>query len=345
MNKLTFLLTAALFAALNVSAQTSLKNALPLLQKNNRSASENQRVLDLFRTAKDPDTVFAAGASLVKTPPAKAQEPALFNLILRSEDPLKQTFSAVIVPAMGSAHEELIPVLEGALQSKDAVLRSYAAGAYGIVNPQNKAYVQEVVHLYIFDPAFAARSMNLLAEEPKHLLKYLKQAAASSDDQTRAAAASWLGTLHSEAAAKQLLKMAKTEQDANTQAQIATGLAQNRQYTLEAVAKELRRDYTTPSASTYALALGFMTGNAIDVIRQGLLSTNQNERINAARAAAYMAGVLSNPDAFNYTSDRTFDIGLLKSLIPQLNLLAKTGNDSVKVYASNALRQIEKLMI
>ena len=73
MHKLTFLLTAALFAALNVSAQTSLQNALPLLQKNNRSASENQRVLDLFRTAKDPDTVFAAGASLVKTPPAKAK--------------------------------------------------------------------------------------------------------------------------------------------------------------------------------------------------------------------------------------------------------------------------------
>ena len=345
MKKTTFLIAAALCAAMTVSAQTQLKKALPLLQKNNRSAAENQQVLNLFRTAKDPDTIFASGASLVKTPPSKIQEPALFNLILKGDDPLKQTFAAIIVTAMGSAHEELLPVLEGALESKDALLRAYAAGAYGIVNPEDKTHVQEVVLLYIYDPSFAVRSMNLLAEEPKHLFKYLKQASTSANEQTRAAAASWLGTLHSEDAAKQLLKMAKTEKNSQVQAQIATGLALNRAYTLEDVTKGLRQDYNSPVATTYALALGFMTGNAAETIRKGLLSSNQNERINSARAAAYMAGVLSNPDAFNYTSDRAFDTGLLKSMIPQLKALAKTGNDSVKVYADNALRQIEKLMI
>ena len=204
MKKATFLIAAALCAAMTVSAQTQLKKALPLLQKNNRSAAENQQVLNLFRTAKDPDTIFASGASLVKTPPSKIQEPALFNLILKGDDPLKQTFAAIIVTAMGSAHEELLPVLEGALESKDALLRAYAAGAYGIVNPEDKTHVQEVVLLYIYDPSFAVRSMNLLAEEPKHLFKYLKQASTSANEQTRAAAASWLGTLHSEDAAKQL---------------------------------------------------------------------------------------------------------------------------------------------
>ncbi len=343
--KKTAFLCAALLTAWTLSAQTQLQNALPLLQKNNRTAAENQQVLTLFRTAKDPDTVFAAGASLVKTPPSKVQEPALFNLILKSEDPLKQTFAAIIVTAMGSAHDELAPILQGALESQNALLRAYAAGAYGIVQPQDKSYVQDVVLLYIFDPDFAVRSMNLLAEEPKHLFKYLKQASASPDEQTRAAAASWLGTLHSEDAAKQLLKMAKTEANSSVQAQIATGLALNRTFTQEAVAKGLRQNYSSPAAATYALALGFMTGNAVDTIRQGLASSNQNERINAARAAAYMAGVLSNPDAFNYTSDRAFDIGLLKSLIPQLKTLEKTDGDSVKVYAGNALRQIEKLMI
>ena len=39
------------------------------------------------------------------------------------------------------------------------------------------------------------------------------------------------------------------------------------------------------------------------------------------------------------------DSRLLKSLIPQLKVLAQTENDAVKVYAENALRQIEKLMI
>ena len=87
-----------------------------------------------------------------------------------------------------------------------------------------------------------------------------------------------------------------------------------------------------------------MTGNAVDTVRKGLLSANKNERINAARAAAYMAGVLSNPDAFAYSSDRTFDIGLLKSLIPQLKVLVQTGDENVRIYAQNALTQIEKLM-
>ena len=336
-------LAALLCAALSASAQNSLQSALPLLQKNNRTAAENQRVLQIFRS-KDPDTVFAAGASLVKNPPSKAQEPALFNLVLKNDDALKQTFAAVIITAMGAVYEELTPVLQNALQSKDLVLRSYAAGAYGIINPNDQNYALDVVRLYAYDPAFAVRSLNVLTDDAKAQLKYLKQAASSADDNTRAAAAAWLTSLHSEGSAKQLLKMAKTETVSSVQSQIATGLAKNRAYTLAAVAKELRRDYNSPAAATYALALGFMTGNAVDTVRKGLLSANKNERINAARAAAYMASVLSNPDAFTYTSDRAFDTGLLKSLIPQLKVLVQTGDENTRIYAQNALTQIEKLM-
>ena len=223
-------------------------------------------------------------------------------------------------------------------------MRSYAAGAYGIINPNDQNYALDVVRLYAYDPAFAVRSLNVLTDDAKAQLKYLKQAASSADDNTRAAAAAWLTSLHSEGAAKQLLKMAKTETVPSVQSQIATGLAKNRDYTLAAVAKELRRDYNSPAAATYALALGFMTGNAVDTVRKGLLSANKNECINAARAAAYMAGVLSNPDAFTYTSDRAFDTGLLKSLIPQLKVLVQTGDENVRIYAQNALTQIEKLM-
>ena len=82
MKKTTLLLFTALLAALPLSAQTTLQQALPLLQQNTRSAEQTQQVLQLFRSSKDPDTVFAAGASLVKIPPAKPLEPALFNLIL-----------------------------------------------------------------------------------------------------------------------------------------------------------------------------------------------------------------------------------------------------------------------
>ncbi len=186
--------------------------------------------------------------------------------------------------------------------------------------------------------------MNQAADNAKEQFKHLKTASGSQDPQVRAAAAAWLGALHTQEAAKQLLKMAKTETDEQVSVQIATGLAKNRAYTMESAAKELRRSHRTPQSATYALALGFMTGNAVETLRQGLASKTENVRVNSARACAYMAGVLANPDAFAYSSDRAFDTGLLKSLIPALNIMEKTGTDDEKLYAGNALRQIEKLM-
>lgn len=323
---------------------SALNRVMPVLQKNNRTAAENQKVLQLFRTSKNPEIVFAAGASLVKTPPAKVQQPALFSILMRSTDALRQTFAAVIITAMGEVHEELTPVLQEALTGKDPVLRAYAAAAYAIIHPQDTSHTQDIVRLYIFDPAFASRAMNVLNGSEKTPFKALKQASASTDEQIRAAAATWLGTLHTPNSAKQLLKMAKKETASSVQAAIATGLASQRENTLAEVTAGLRKKHTTPYANTCALALGFMTGNAIDALRQNLLSTNTQAHINAARAAAYMANVLSNPDAFAYSSDRAFDIHLLKSLIAPLKALANSGTPDEQTYAQNALRQIEKLM-
>ena len=336
------LLAGCLYTA--QAGSSALNRVMPVLQKNNRTAAENQKVLQLFRTSKDPEIVFAAGASLVKTPPAKVQQPALFSILMRSSDALRQTFAAVIITAMGEVHEELTPVLQEALSGKDPVLRAYASAAYAIIHPQDTSHTQDIVRLYIFDPAFASRAMNVLNGAEKSPFKALKKASVSTDEQVRAAAATWLGTLHSSDSAKQLLKMAKKETDSSVQAAIATGLAAQRENTLSEVAAGLRKKYTTPYANTCALALGFMTGNAVEVLRQNLLSTNTQARINAARAAAYMANVLSNPDAFAYSSDRAFDIHLLKSLIAPLKTLANSGTPDEQTYAQNALRQIEKLM-
>lgn len=335
---------AVFLAALPAAAQDHLNSVLPLLQKQNRTLSENAQVLQLFRSSKTPNIVFAAGASLVKTPPPPQQQAALFNLVIRNDDVLKKVFAAVIITAMGAVHEELTPVLQDATQSQDNALRSYAASAYTILNPKDKTYSDSVVNLYIYDEAFAQRAMNLLAESPKQLFKYLKQACSSQDAQVRAAAAAWLGDLQTEDAAKQLLKMAKSELNPQTGAAIATALAKNKIYTLPAVVKELKLDYTSPKSATYALALGFMTGSAIDSIKTALNDKNANVRINAVRAAAYMAGVLSSKDAALYTDDKAFDVLLLKGLIPQLNMMLKKDNASVKVYADNALNQISKLM-
>lgn len=330
-------------AAVPLTAQT-LPNTLPLLQKNTRTFQENQRVLQIFRSAKDPNTVFAAGASLVRIPPSKEQEPALMSLVMRQNEPLKSTFAAIILTAMGTQHEELIPLLENALNGKDNVLRAYGAGAYSILNSTDKTYADEVVRLYIFDGKFAQRALHLLDESPEGQLKILKKAATAQDAQIRAAAAMWLGNLHTQKADQVLLKMAKTEKEADVQTQLATALAKNQNEVLAETAKGLKKSYQNPVSTTYALALGFMTGYSVSTLRQTLVSKNENERINTLRALAYMAGVLSNPDAFAYSSDRTFDIGLLKSFIPQLNLLAKTGNETERTYAQNALLQLEKLM-
>ena len=326
------------------AASPALDTVLPLLQKRYRTTEENQQVLTLFRTAKDPNIIFAAGASLVKIPPQKNQEPALFSILMRPQDPLKQTFAAIIITAMGNVHEELAPTLENALNSQDPVLRAYGAAAYAFIQPKNLTYSDEIVRLYIFDNAFAARALNVLNGSETSPLKTLKKAAASADPQVRAAAATWLGTLHLQDSAKQLLKMAKKETDASAQAAIATALATQREYTLPQVSKGLSKKFTSPYANTCALALGFMTGNAIDAVRKNLTSTNTHARINASRAAAYMANILANPDAFAYSSDRVFDIHLLKGLIAPLKALETSGTDDEKTYAANALRQIEKLM-
>ena len=113
---------------------------------------------------------------------------------------------------------------------------------------------------------------------------------------------------------------------------------------MEEALKGLHISYKKPASATYALALGFMTGNSVNSLKDVLLSGKENERINALRACAYMAGVLSNPNAFSYTSDRAFDIHLLKGLIAPINALATNGSDEEKLYAQNALAQIEKLM-
>ncbi len=325
-------------------AQTDLSTVMPLLQAPTRTAAQNQQILSLFASSKDPNTVFATGASLVRIAPAAAQETKLLSIIIKDNDVLKKIFSAVILTSMGSVHPELSSLLQDAVSSQDHAVRSYAAGAYTILNPEIKTYADEVVNLYIYDPAFALRAMNLMANNEKQTFKYIKAASQSEDAQIRAAAAEWLADLQTQEAAKQLLKMAKSELNQQTASAIASALAKNSQWTLEAVTKGLKTSYTTQSASTYALALGFMTGKAIEPIKQGLSDKNENIRINSARAAAYMAGVLASPDARFYTQDRAFDITLLKSLISQLTQMEKRDKASVKVYADNALKQIAKLM-
>lgn len=345
MKKYAFLtfLAASWLAAAPCTAQTDLEQALPLLQTP-RNAALNAQVLQLFRSAKKPDLVFAAGASLVKTPPPASAQPALLNIVLRNDDALKKTMAAVIITASGAVYPELSPILSDAAQSQDNALRAYAAGAYVILNPQETAWAQQVVNLYIYDEAFAQRAMNLLAKTPKQTFAWLKTSARSQDPQVRAAAAAWLGDLHNAQAAKELLKLAKTETDRQAANAIAAALAKNKEYTLTAAAKELKRDYNSPQAATYALALGFMTGSAVDALKQGLQADNVNTRINSARAAAYMAGVLHSKEAGVYSSDKNFDELLLKGLIPQLNALQQTDKDDVKIYAQNALEQIAKLM-
>lgn len=337
------LAAAVMFHAAAAFAQNGLNENLPLLQKSSRSAKENQNVLDLFLRGKKPAEVFAAGASLVRLPPPASKENTLYGIILRDGDVLKKVFAAVIITSMGSTREEFLPLLTDAAQSQDNALKSYAGAAYTIINPSDSQYADLVVNLYIYDPAFAQRAMNLLCSSEKETLKYLKSASGSDMPQVRAAAASWLGDLQTQAATKVLLKMAKKERTEDVTAAIATALAKNQQYTLAECLKNLDRDHNTPQANTYALALGFMTGNALNGIKQALENKDVEVRINAARAAAYMAGVLASDQAKEYSNDVSFDKNLLKTLVPQLGFMAKKDAASVKVYANNAIYQIAKL--
>ena len=343
MKKLLFIV-ALFLCTLPGTAQTSLTGVLPLLQQPTRTPEQTQQVLGIFRSAKDPNTIFAAGTSLVKIPPAPQAEPVLLSLLVQESHPLKSAFSAIILTSMGSVYEQLTPLLEDVIQSQDPILRSYGAGAYALVNPEDTSHSDEVIRLFIFDADLAQRAMNMLARTDKEQLSFLKKALGNEDPQIRAAAAAWLGTLHTPAAIHLLLKRTKTEQDSTVQTQLAIALAKTPDLALDPVAKGLQTSYKKPTSATYALALGFMTGNSIDALKTALSSKKENQRINALRACAYMAGVLSNLDAFNYSTDRDFDTHLLKGLIAPISALAQNGTPAEQPYAQNALTQLEKLM-
>ena len=344
MKRIFLFLAVLFFSAAALYAQDTLSPVLSLLQQPVRTPAQTQQVFHLFRAAQDPNTVFAAGASLVRIPPAKVYEPALLNQIINMTDPLKTAFSAIILTAMGSAYEELSPLLQDTLKSQDPVLRAYGAGAYALVNPSDATYTADVVRLYIFDPAFAQRAMNLLTDNAQSLFKILQKTSSDADPQIRAAAAAWLGTLHTQPALTLLNKRARKEKDSTVQTQLAMSLAASPEEALPFITKGLELNYKKPAATTYALALGFMTGHGVSLVKTAILSTRPNQRINALRACAYMAGVLANPDGFAYSSDREFDIHLLKGLVPQITALARNGSAEEQTYAKTALSQIEKLM-
>lgn len=337
----------ALFAVLLCSAglacaeSAQLTDVLPLLQAPHRSEVQNRRVLDLFASAQEPDLIFAAGASLVRIPPAQNQQARLLNLVMTEQNALKPVFAAIILTAMGTQPVELSSLLQQAAASQDPAVRSYSAAAYTILNPQDSAYTADIIHLYMYDPAFAQRAMNLLSSDEKQTFRFLKEASSADDAQVRAAAAAWLGDLQTPQAAKQLLKRARTETQAEASSALAVALAKNRPHTLDACVQGLSAKVNTQPAATYALALGFMTGHAVHALKQGLTDTRSAVRINAARAAAYMAGVLSGPQAAQYSTDPAFDAALLKGLIADLTAL--TQDTAAQPYAQAALQQIAKL--
>lgn len=341
MRKCTIGLCLLLMATLSCAQNQPLRRVLPLLQAPERTAAQNQQVLTLFLTSKQPELVFSAGASLVRLPPSRNQEPKLLNVIIKNSDMLKQIFAAVILTAMGTVHPELTELLQQGTTSADTAVRSYAAAAYTILNPHDKQYARDIVQLYIYDAAFAQRAMNLIAANDNQTLHYLKNAANSTQTSLCSAAAAWLADMQSKKATKQLLKMVKTQTHPDTVAAIAMALAKQTDV-LPSLVAGLKTDYTSPAAATYALALGFMPGFAIEPIKQSLQEKNLNTRINAARAAAYMAGVLASADAGRYSTDKTFDTQLLKALIPVLSALARQDKQA-EPYAENALKQIAKL--
>lgn len=343
--KKQYLLLCSLFCLFaNAWGQNSLEQVLPLLQASQRTPQQTEQVLSLFRTAKDPNLVFAAGASLVRITPGTSAQPVLLSQIIRGADPLKTAFSAIILTAMGAAYEELTPLTQDILQTQDPILRAYGAGAYALLNPQDKTYTTDVVRLFIFDARFAQRAMNQLATDNKTLVQLLKKQLSSTDPQLRGAAAAWLGVLHTPQATQLLLKRSAKETDPTVQTQLATALAKNAEEALPTLAKKLKVSPAKPAATTYTLALGFMTGHSINTLKTTLLTGPENARINALRACAYMASVLSNPDGFAFSSDREFDAHLLKGLIAPISALAQNGSEAEKTYAQNALSQIEKLM-
>ncbi|MCL2887694.1 MAG: HEAT repeat domain-containing protein [Elusimicrobia bacterium] len=340
----TFTILFLLLCAAALSAQ-QIPEAVQ--NRNLTADADFSAAMNLFSKSQDNENIFAAAAALADCPPPKSYENNLYDIVISSDEHgPRQFFAAIILTSMSADNKELLPSLQDAYQTaKDTVLKAYAAAAVSIINPADKTKSDDVISLYSYDKIFALKAINYLYSGDDKIISALKNAAGSKDVNVRKGAAQMLGTFINEKSAKILFKMLDKEKDAEVSSAIAFSISRMPQFASADIKKCLNIKYSTRPAFTCSLALGFMPGAGFEILKGSLSDANENVQINALRAAAAAAEVLSGKDTASYSSDVKFDKQNLKTLIPQIaSMGANSKSDKVKEYADTAGKSFQKLM-
>ncbi|WP_428897922.1 HEAT repeat-containing protein [Parelusimicrobium proximum] len=325
-----------------------LKSALPLLQKQNKTMTDVENILNLFLSSRDEDVVFAAGAALASAPPTGASEGRLLNVLISSDDGLKKIFASVILTAMGRSYPELNIILEEGIKSKDNILHGYSCASYIIINghkPEQKDCVYYALGLFPYDKTFALSSLMSVYKKNESVYNFVRKAGSYDSAFVRAAAAQMMGDSGTEKDLDTLAKMLKKEKDPEVLGAVAQGLAK---YPIRAV-KESAKCLDAKADTEYALGctlmLGLIPAEGMGVIESGLTDKKANVRANSARSASVMANMLSGPSAAVYSNDVEFDKEMLKYMIPKIITMSKYDTDAAaRKHAETALKEMYKVL-
>lgn len=339
--KKIFLAAAVCLLPLSSFAEdAAVSSVLPLLQKTNKTVADINKITNELLTSKDSGVIAAAGYSLVGEDISARNQERLFSAVMSDADTLRSIISAIVLSSEGEEHRELVPTIKQALNSDDKVLRAYAAAAYSFIMPEDTFYSEYVVSLYPYNQAFTLKTLRKMFHKTTSMQRAVKNAAKSGDAFIRTSSAQFLADEHDTAA---LFNMLKKEEDSSVTAVIARGIAEN----APLARAELKACLKEKPKSNYALgctlALGFMTGDALDIVEEGLKDGNKNAVANSLRTVSVMANTLSSPDAAAFSSDVEFDKQRLKALIPTVAPLAQSKTPEIQTHADAAAKALKNI--
>ncbi|ACC98922.1 hypothetical protein Emin_1372 [Elusimicrobium minutum Pei191] len=325
MKKIFLFIFICLFAA-GLSAQDK-ETLKPIMARNLTTEQDFYNAITIFSRTHDQNLMFASAAALIDSvPPAKFENNILSVILSPTADSIKVFFGAVILSSMDSGNKDLIDIVSSGLSSQDSIVKGYAAASLALLGGLDKKNADLIIGLYSFDKVFALKALNALTGyKEKELVKLVKKAAKSKDSSVRKGAAQMLGTFTGEDSTKALFAMLKTESDSDIISDIAFSLSRRPDLAAPGIKKCLSTDSSKKIALGCSLTLGFMEADGIDIIREGLKSSDENTRINSLRAVSVKAKALS--EYKGKIADMDLEKQNLKSLIP---LIAAMKNDPSK---------------
>ncbi len=335
--------TVCLKAKLDAKSLT-LNADVQALRKSGNLGAVTPQIVNIFITAPAPQNSFTAAAALAAVPEELVNYRGKFLDVLSSAQlpDYKKTLAVIILTSMDAADAQYTPFLTPALEADDAALSAYSAGAYAILIPgTGDKYIKQIIQLYTFDKVLAQKAFAATQLKQKALAGYLKDALKSDSAQLRVAAIEWLADLGDKNTLA-LLSIPQAYDDAATLSAAANGLVKNYTLAQSALKKAMRTSPKSNESAIAVMAYAFMGSKTIGDIETMLKNGNTNEKINALRVVSSIAAILlEKPQAF---ANPELEKLKLKKLIAPSGHLAKTGNDEIRPYADNTLKELYKLL-